>query len=211
MYTAQWLTEASLRVCVGCHFQGVTYADGQVFPGGEQKCQDCTCSVSERMLSVRLMLNSSGLFLCVLFLQRGEVVCTARRCPSAPCAHPALDGCACRVCDGCNFNGRGCYNGERFPHPEDHCQSCFCLVLSYRRILYLSVHFKLGFWWNSDKEQLHPFDHVSTIFTLFNKLLKLLAWCIIHITTLGVILYTSSSSISSYLLQDEEVLVNVSN
>ncbi|XP_027855893.1 kielin/chordin-like protein [Xiphophorus couchianus] len=89
-------------VCDGCHFQGVTYADGQVFHGGEQKCQDCTCS-------------------------RGEVVCTARRCPSAPCAHPALDGCACRVCDGCNFNGRGCYNGEQFPHPEDHCQSCFCL------------------------------------------------------------------------------------
>uniref|UniRef100_A0A3B5N165 Kielin cysteine rich BMP regulator n=1 Tax=Xiphophorus couchianus TaxID=32473 RepID=A0A3B5N165_9TELE len=84
-------------VCDGCHFQGVTYADGQVFHGGEQKCQDCTCSVSERI------------------------------CPSAPCAHPALDGCACRVCDGCNFNGRGCYNGEQFPHPEDHCQSCFCL------------------------------------------------------------------------------------
>ncbi|XP_014900210.1 kielin/chordin-like protein [Poecilia latipinna] len=89
-------------VCDGCHFQGVTYADGQVFPGGEQECQDCTCS-------------------------RGEVVCTARRCPSAPCEHPALDGCACGVCDGCNFNGRGCYNGEQFPHPEDHCQSCFCL------------------------------------------------------------------------------------
>ncbi|XP_043980613.1 kielin/chordin-like protein [Gambusia affinis] len=89
-------------VCDGCHFQGVTYADGQVFPRGEQECQDCTCS-------------------------RGEVVCTARRCPSAPCEHPALDGCACGVCDGCNFNGRGCYNGEQFPHPEDHCQSCFCL------------------------------------------------------------------------------------
>lgn len=89
-------------VCDGCYFQGVTYADGQAFQGGEQGCQDCTCS-------------------------RGEVACTTRNCPSTPCAHPALDGCACGVCDGCNFNGRNCDNGERFPHPEDHCQICSCL------------------------------------------------------------------------------------
>ncbi|MEQ2287677.1 hypothetical protein AMECASPLE_015108, partial [Ameca splendens] len=89
-------------VCEGCLFQGITYSDEQIFPGGEQGCQDCTCS-------------------------RGEVLCTTRKCPSSPCAHPALDDCACGVCDGCNFNGRDCYNGERFPHPEDHCQICSCL------------------------------------------------------------------------------------
>lgn len=30
---------------VGCHYHGVTYTDGQVLPGGEGGCQDCTCSV----------------------------------------------------------------------------------------------------------------------------------------------------------------------
>ncbi|KAM8892202.1 kielin/chordin-like protein isoform 2-T2 [Spinachia spinachia] len=88
--------------CDGCQFQGVTYVDGQVLPGGDGGCQDCTCS-------------------------SGEVVCTQRRCPAVSCPHPALDGCACGVCDGCNFNGRGCFNGERFPHPTDHCQICSCL------------------------------------------------------------------------------------
>ncbi|XP_049429825.1 kielin/chordin-like protein [Epinephelus fuscoguttatus] len=89
-------------VCDGCQFQGVTYVDGQILPGGEGGCQDCTCS-------------------------KGEVVCAQRRCPAVSCPHPGLDGCACRVCDGCNFNGRDCFNGERFPHPTDHCQLCSCL------------------------------------------------------------------------------------
>ncbi|XP_017261029.1 kielin/chordin-like protein isoform X2 [Kryptolebias marmoratus] len=89
-------------VCDGCYFQGVTYADGQILQGGESRCQDCRCS-------------------------RGEVVCAQRRCPAVSCSHPTLDGCACGVCDGCNFNGRDCINGERFQHPEDHCQLCSCL------------------------------------------------------------------------------------
>ncbi|XP_072241827.1 kielin/chordin-like protein [Leuresthes tenuis] len=89
-------------VCDGCHFQGVTYADGQTLSEGEPGCQDCTCS-------------------------RGEVFCVQKSCPAASCPHPALDGCACGVCDGCDFDGRDCFNGERFPHPEDHCQLCFCL------------------------------------------------------------------------------------
>ncbi|KAG7259540.1 hypothetical protein CRUP_007621 [Coryphaenoides rupestris] len=59
--------------------------------------------------------------------QRGEVVCVQRRCPAVPCAHPAPDGCACPVCDGCRFTGRDCFNGERFTHPTDHCQRCSCL------------------------------------------------------------------------------------
>ncbi|KAF3688881.1 Kielin/chordin-like protein Cysteine-rich motor neuron 2 protein [Channa argus] len=89
-------------VCDGCQFQDVAYVDGQIFPGGEKGCQDCKCS-------------------------RGEVVCAQRRCPAVSCSHPALDSCACGVCDGCNFNGRDCFNGERFPHPADHCQLCSCL------------------------------------------------------------------------------------
>ncbi|XP_045893127.1 kielin/chordin-like protein isoform X2 [Micropterus dolomieu] len=89
-------------VCDGCHFQGVTYVEGQILPGEGGGCHDCTCS-------------------------RGEVVCAQRRCPAVACPHPAMDGCACGVCDGCNFNGRDCLNGERFPHPADPCQLCSCL------------------------------------------------------------------------------------
>ncbi|XP_029499285.1 kielin/chordin-like protein [Oncorhynchus nerka] len=89
-------------LCDGCVFQGGAYVDGQVFPGTRGTCETCTCS-------------------------RGEVVCVKRRCPAVSCPHPALDGCACGVCDGCRFNGRDCSNGERFPHPSDHCQRCTCL------------------------------------------------------------------------------------
>ncbi|KAM7414471.1 hypothetical protein PAMA_019340 [Pampus argenteus] len=87
-------------VCDGCQFQGLNYVDGQILPGGD--CQDCTCS-------------------------RGEVVCAQRRCPAVSCPHPALDSCACGVCEGCNFSGRDCFNGERFQHPTDQCQLCSCL------------------------------------------------------------------------------------
>ncbi|XP_077451474.1 kielin/chordin-like protein isoform X1 [Stigmatopora argus] len=89
-------------VCDGCHFQGVDYIDGQILTAGERSCQECVC-------------------------RRGEVVCTARRCQAISCSHPALDGCGCRVCDSCNFEGRDCFNGERFRHPTDHCQQCSCL------------------------------------------------------------------------------------
>ncbi|XP_056138469.1 kielin/chordin-like protein [Lampris incognitus] len=89
-------------ICDGCLFQGVTYVNGQVLAGGREGCQDCTCT-------------------------RGEVVCVKRTCPAVPCPHPALDGCVCGVCDGCHFNGRDCFSGERFTHPTDHCQLCSCL------------------------------------------------------------------------------------
>ncbi|XP_034032503.1 kielin/chordin-like protein isoform X2 [Thalassophryne amazonica] len=89
-------------VCHGCLFEGMTFADGQVLPGREDRCQDCTCS-------------------------KGEVVCVRRHCPAVTCTHPALEGCACEVCDGCRFHGRDCFSGERFPHPTDHCQLCSCL------------------------------------------------------------------------------------
>ncbi|XP_011474483.1 kielin/chordin-like protein isoform X3 [Oryzias latipes] len=89
-------------VCDGCNFQGVNYADGQVISGGEEGCQDCTCS-------------------------RGEVSCVQRRCPAVTCPHPALDGCQCGECNRCNFDGRDCFNGERFQHPDNHCELCSCL------------------------------------------------------------------------------------
>ncbi|XP_029378341.1 kielin/chordin-like protein [Echeneis naucrates] len=89
-------------VCDGCHFRGETFADGQSVPRGEGGCEECTCS-------------------------KGEVMCSERGCPPAPCPHPDQDSCSCGVCDGCNFNGRNCYNGERFPHPKNPCQICSCV------------------------------------------------------------------------------------
>ncbi|XP_068507212.1 kielin/chordin-like protein isoform X1 [Syngnathus scovelli] len=88
-------------VCDGCRFQGVDYLDGQIVAGEKSSCQECRCS-------------------------RGEVACVQKRCPVVSCSHPALDGCACGVCDGCNFEGRNCLDGERFTHPTDRCQLCSC-------------------------------------------------------------------------------------
>ncbi|TMS05280.1 Kielin/chordin-like protein [Larimichthys crocea] len=96
------ITGSCCAVCESCTYNHRIYSNGQRFTTPDQPCHICTC-------------------------QRGEVVCTQRRCPAVSCPHPALDGCACGVCDGCNFNGRGCFNGERFPHPADHCQLCSCL------------------------------------------------------------------------------------
>ncbi|XP_036068311.1 kielin/chordin-like protein isoform X3 [Oryzias melastigma] len=90
------------QVCDGCNFQDTNYADGQVISGGEGGCQDCTCS-------------------------RGEVSCVQRRCPTVSCPHPSLDGCQCGECSGCNFDGRDCFNGERFQHPDNRCELCSCL------------------------------------------------------------------------------------
>ncbi|XP_028287666.1 kielin/chordin-like protein isoform X2 [Parambassis ranga] len=89
-------------VCDGCLYQGITYADGQTFSEGERGCQECRCS-------------------------RGEVVCSQQRCSPVSCNQPAVDGCGCGNCNGCNFNGRDCFNGERFQHPTDSCQHCSCL------------------------------------------------------------------------------------
>lgn len=73
--------------------------------------------------------SPASVFIMLPFsFQRGEVACVRRRCPTVSCTHPALDGCACGICDGCNFNGKDCFNGERFPHPSDRCQRCSCLV-----------------------------------------------------------------------------------
>ncbi|XP_051512067.1 kielin/chordin-like protein isoform X2 [Myxocyprinus asiaticus] len=89
-------------VCDGCLFHGRVYADGEAFPSPTASCEECRCS-------------------------RGDVQCSPKSCPSAPCPHPEQDPCACSVCEGCNFNGRECGNGERFPDPSDHCQGCTCL------------------------------------------------------------------------------------
>uniref|UniRef100_A0A673XIK2 Kielin cysteine rich BMP regulator n=1 Tax=Salmo trutta TaxID=8032 RepID=A0A673XIK2_SALTR len=88
--------------CNRCSHGNVVLIRGQSIPDPTDPCSECTC-------------------------QRGEVVCVKRRCPAVSCPHPALDSCACGVCDGCRFNGRDCSNGERFSHPSDHCQRCTCL------------------------------------------------------------------------------------
>lgn len=73
-------------------------------------------------------------------------MCARRGCPSVSCTHPALDGCACGVCDGCIFYGRSCSSGEQFPNPVDRCQLCSCLVLTHTFSLQINssaVSFKL--------------------------------------------------------------------
>ncbi|XP_055365980.1 kielin/chordin-like protein isoform X2 [Betta splendens] len=88
--------------CERCFYNGAALANGHSFPDSGNPCAECTC-------------------------QSGSVRCVRRPCPAAACPHPALDGCGCGVCDGCSFHGRGCFSGERFPHPADRCQLCSCL------------------------------------------------------------------------------------
>ncbi|XP_056333779.1 kielin/chordin-like protein [Danio aesculapii] len=89
-------------VCDGCQFDGRVYVDGELFTSPTSSCEECRCS-------------------------RGEVECSPKSCPIVSCPHPGHDPCACPVCEGCQFNGRDCGNGERFPDPNDPCRSCACL------------------------------------------------------------------------------------
>ncbi|MEQ2187563.1 hypothetical protein GOODEAATRI_005924, partial [Goodea atripinnis] len=115
-----------------CTFHGKKYPDGVEFADDKDPCGVCYCYGGDITCTKLPCYEDCS----HPYKPAGqccgecEVLCTTRKCPSAPCAHPALDDCACGVCDGCNFNGRDCYNGERFPHPEDHCQICSCLAPS---------------------------------------------------------------------------------
>uniref|UniRef100_H3A523 Kielin cysteine rich BMP regulator n=1 Tax=Latimeria chalumnae TaxID=7897 RepID=H3A523_LATCH len=89
-------------LCDGCRFQGRDYLHGETFPATKGTCEECRCL-------------------------RGEVTCSRKTCPKVSCPHPAVDLCACPVCDGCSFHGRDCLNGERFPDPDNQCNRCTCL------------------------------------------------------------------------------------
>uniref|UniRef100_A0A8C7YAG1 VWFC domain-containing protein n=1 Tax=Oryzias sinensis TaxID=183150 RepID=A0A8C7YAG1_9TELE len=68
---------------------------------------------------------------CMFVLQSGSVRCARRPCLTPQCSHPVFNACGCPVCDECNrcnFDGRDCFNGERFQHPDNRCELCFCLV-----------------------------------------------------------------------------------
>ncbi|KAG8440107.1 hypothetical protein GDO86_006046 [Hymenochirus boettgeri] len=88
-------------ICHGCHFQGHSYIDGEVFRSPKSQCEQCRC-------------------------MRGHVTCGPQPCTQVICTHPAEDSCMCPVCDGCNYNGKECTNGESFPDPEDECSHCSC-------------------------------------------------------------------------------------
>eukprot|EP00079_Xenopus_tropicalis_P008629 XP_002931908.2 PREDICTED: kielin/chordin-like protein isoform X1 [Xenopus tropicalis] len=88
-------------ICQGCHFQGRNYIDGDVFTSSPSPCEHCRC-------------------------MRGHVTCGPRPCDQVTCPHPAEDPCMCPVCDGCNYSGRDCTNGESFLDPEDECNHCTC-------------------------------------------------------------------------------------
>lgn len=88
-------------LCQGCHFQGRNYLDGEAFTSPQSECEQCRC-------------------------KRGHVTCVPRACENVNCPHPGEDPCMCPVCDGCNYNGQDCLNGESFPDPEDDCSRCTC-------------------------------------------------------------------------------------
>ncbi|XP_067836581.1 kielin/chordin-like protein, partial [Heptranchias perlo] len=89
-------------VCEGCHFQGEDYAEGATFPAPRGKCEECRC-------------------------RKGHVICDSKQCRKVSCPHPVISLCGCPMCEGCQYNGRDCKNGERFPDPSNKCNRCTCL------------------------------------------------------------------------------------
>lgn len=68
---------------VGCHYQGLTYGDGQSFPG-EDGCRACTCSVRERTAALILFnplrcLNSLKNFFPPFYFLREVKLCVHSR------------------------------------------------------------------------------------------------------------------------------------
>ncbi|XP_072508897.1 kielin/chordin-like protein isoform X2 [Notamacropus eugenii] len=55
----------------------------------------------------------------------GSVSCQRLPCPRTFCTHP-LQGDCCPSCDGCLYDGKELYNGERFTSPMSPCQVCLC-------------------------------------------------------------------------------------
>lgn len=64
------MSNRCFTLCVGCHFRGVTYVEGQVFSGGEGRCQDCTCSVSAFSFGASDLLHPSQLPYILCFFHR---------------------------------------------------------------------------------------------------------------------------------------------
>ncbi|XP_067391076.1 LOW QUALITY PROTEIN: kielin/chordin-like protein [Emydura macquarii macquarii] len=86
----------------GCSVEGAAVAAGERFLSPRDPCQLCVCA-------------------------DGDVRCSARPCPAAPCAHPLPGSCCPSNCNGCSYAGKEYPNGAEFPHPTDPCKLCRCL------------------------------------------------------------------------------------
>ncbi|XP_053576426.1 von Willebrand factor C and EGF domain-containing protein [Bombina bombina] len=87
--------------CDGCLFEGVSRADGELFPQSPDNCTICVC------LS-------------------GNVTCIPPACPPVTCSDPSISDCCLRCPDGCEFQGQIYPHGAKFSRDENGCTSCLC-------------------------------------------------------------------------------------
>lgn len=52
----------------GCHFEGLTYADGQILLEQEKACEDCRCSVSESNALFKPLIKFAIMASCFIFV-----------------------------------------------------------------------------------------------------------------------------------------------
>ncbi|KAA8590177.1 hypothetical protein FQN60_014111 [Etheostoma spectabile] len=113
-------------VCDGCQFQGVTYVDSQILPGGEGGCQDCTCSVRGE---VKLCVHTGNALLCHVHTQLWMAV-------HVECVTDAtlMDEAVSMENDfhtlqttASSALGNEYQSGSSFTSPSDPCSSCSCV------------------------------------------------------------------------------------
>nr|BAE32541.1 unnamed protein product [Mus musculus] len=88
--------------CDSCTYHSLVYANGQNFTDVDSPCQTCYC-------------------------EDGTVRCSLINCPFTTCAKPQNGpGQCCPKCPDCILEAQVFVDGERFPHPRDPCQECWC-------------------------------------------------------------------------------------
>ncbi|KAK1335156.1 LOW QUALITY PROTEIN: hypothetical protein QTO34_004736 [Cnephaeus nilssonii] len=88
--------------CDSCTYHGQVYANGQNFTDADSPCHACRC-------------------------EDGTVRCSLVDCPPTTCARPQSGpGQCCPRCPDCILENQVFVHGQRFSHPRDPCQECWC-------------------------------------------------------------------------------------
>ncbi|XP_045432612.1 kielin/chordin-like protein isoform X2 [Pipistrellus kuhlii] len=88
--------------CESCTYHGHVYANGHNFTDTDRPCHACRC-------------------------EDGTVRCSSVACPPTTCARPRSGpGQCCPSCPDCILENQVFVHGQRFSHPRDPCQECWC-------------------------------------------------------------------------------------
>ncbi|XP_075423113.1 von Willebrand factor C and EGF domain-containing protein isoform X3 [Ascaphus truei] len=88
-------------LCNGCLYEGLSRAEGELFPITPDNCTICICLA-------------------------GNVTCIPPSCPPVTCNEAFMSECCLRCPDGCEFQGQLYPHGATFSRDESGCASCLC-------------------------------------------------------------------------------------